>query len=215
MTAHPGVGGESPAGPAASQGLQGSSASPSSALYSTQRCPDASAVCQWPVVCQFVSGTMSGQALYVGGLDEAVTLDLLRAAFLPFGHVKDAQLPLDAQGAHKGFAFIEFEAEEDAQAAIDNMEGAELFGRTIRVNPARGGGGGGSGGGAGGGRGRAVWAADAEGWYKNLKAQGKKAREDGGGEEVEEEGEGEGAGREGGEVGAAAASGGGGGSSAK
>jgi peptidyl-prolyl isomerase E (cyclophilin E) len=154
---------------------------------------------------------MSGQALYVGGLDEAVTLDLLRAAFLPFGHVKDAQLPLDAQGAHKGFAFIEFEAEEDAQAAIDNMEGAELFGRTIRVNPARGGGGA-SGGGAGGGRGKAVWA-DAEGWYKNLKAQGKKAREGGGGEEEEEEGEE-------GEGGAAAAagsggSGGGGSSSAK
>jgi peptidyl-prolyl isomerase E (cyclophilin E) len=147
---------------------------------------------------------MSGQALYVGGLDEAVTLDLLRAAFLPFGHVKDAQLPLDAQGAHKGFAFIEFEAEEDAQAAIDNMEGAELFGRTIRVNPARGGGGA-SGGGAGGGRGKAVWA-DAEGWYKNLKAQGKKAREGGGGEEEEEEGEE-------GEGGAAAAAGSGGGGS--
>ncbi len=159
---------------------------------------------------------MSGLALYVGGLDEAVTLDLLRAAFLPFGHVKDAQLPLDAQGAHKGFAFIEFEAEEDAQAAIDNMEGAELFGRTIRVNPARGGSGGGGAGGAGGGRGKAVWA-DAEGWYKNLKAQGKKARAGGGGGEEEEEVEGEeGAGEAGaaglrGAAGGAAGAGGGGG----
>jgi peptidyl-prolyl isomerase E (cyclophilin E) len=149
---------------------------------------------------------MSGQ-LYVGGLDEAVTLDLLRAAFLPFGHVKDAQLPLDPRGAHKGFAFIEFELEEDAQAAIDNMEGAELFGRTIRVNVAR------AGGGSGGRGGKAVWA-DAAAWYKNLKAQGRSGSGEGGeGEEEEEGGEGgggeEGAGAGGGSGGGA---GGGGGS---
>lgn len=35
---------------------------------------------------------------------------------------------------HRGFAFIEFESAEDAAAAIDNMNDAELYGRTIRVN---------------------------------------------------------------------------------
>jgi peptidyl-prolyl isomerase E (cyclophilin E) len=132
-----------------------------------------------------------GKSLFVGGLDAAVTTDLLRAAFLPFGNVKDLQLPLDAAGAHKGFAFIEFDEEEDAAAAIANMEGAELFGRTIRVNLARGGGGGGSGGGGGG----AVWK-DAAAWYKNLKAQAKGQ----GGEGEEDEG---GEGGEGGEAAAA------------
>jgi peptidyl-prolyl isomerase E (cyclophilin E) len=151
----------------------------------------------------FFLNHMSGQALYVGGLDEAVTLDLLRAAFLPFGHVKDAQLPLDPQGAHKGFAFIEYELEEDAQAAIDNMEGAELFGRTIRVNVARAGSGSGGGGGRGG---KAVWA-EAASWYKNLKAQGRAKGEGGGSDE-----EGEGGGEEGGEGEEGAAMGGGGGS---
>ncbi len=130
-------------------------------------------------------------SLYVGGLDEAVTLDLLRAAFLPFGNVKDIQLPLDASGAHKGFGFVEYDLEEDATAAIDNMEGAELFGRTIRVNPARGGGGGGGGGGIG----RAVWA-EAAAWYKNLKQQA--GGEGAVGEEEEGEGEGEGDGMGGG-----------------
>jgi hypothetical protein len=52
--------------------------------------------------------------------------------------------------------------EGDAAAAIDNMEGAELFGRTIRVNVARGGGGGG-----GGGVGRAAWS-EAQDWFKKL-----------------------------------------------
>ncbi len=33
--------------------------------------------------------------LYVGGLDEKVTEDVLRAAFIPFGDVKDANIPLD------------------------------------------------------------------------------------------------------------------------
>jgi peptidyl-prolyl isomerase E (cyclophilin E) len=120
------------------------------------------------------------RALYVGGLDNAVTLDLLRAAFLPFGTVKDIQLPLDMAGQHKGFGFVLFQEEGDAEAAIENMEGAELFGHTIRVNFARAGGGGGA-----GGIGKSVWA-EADAWWKNLKAQGK-----GGVEGEEREGEGE------------------------
>ena len=111
------------------------------------------------------------KSLYVGGLSEEVTLDVLRAAFIPFGDLKDAQLPLDAAGKPRGFGFVEFEDEGDAAAAIENMEGAELFGRTIRVNVARGGGGGG-----GGGVGRAVWA-EAQDWFAGLKEV------DGGGEE--------------------------------
>ena len=95
-----------------------------------------------------------------GGIAEEVTLDILRAAFIPFGEVKDVQIPLDAAGKPRGFAFVEFEEEGDAAAAIDNMEGAELFGRTIRVNVARGGGG-------GGGVGRAAWS-EAQDWFKKL-----------------------------------------------
>ncbi len=115
-------------------------------------------------------------SLFVGGLSEEVTLDVLRAAFIPFGNLKDAQLPLDAAGKARGFGFVEFEEEADAIAAIDNMEGAELFGRTIRVNVARGGG--------GGGMGRAVWS-EAQEWFKKLgEVDGEKK------EEEEQEGDG-------------------------
>ncbi|OMH80323.1 Peptidyl-prolyl cis-trans isomerase E [Zancudomyces culisetae] len=38
---------------------------------------------------------------------------------------------------HRGFGFIEFEEAEDANDAIDNMNNAELFGKTINVNLAK------------------------------------------------------------------------------
>ena len=40
-------------------------------------------------------------------------------------------------GKHRGFGFIEFEGKEDAGDAIDNMNNAELYGRTLRVNYAQ------------------------------------------------------------------------------
>lgn len=74
--------------------------------------------------------------IYVGNLDEQVTQEVLHAAFLPFGEIVDIQLPPDpsSHALHRGFAFIEFEEEEDAQAAINNMHLSELFGRVIKVN---------------------------------------------------------------------------------
>ena len=47
---------------------------------------------------------------------------VVRAAFIPFGDLVDVQIPLDYETEkHRGFAFIEFELQEDAQAAIENM----------------------------------------------------------------------------------------------
>lgn len=46
----------------------------------------------------------------------------LHSAFIPFGEVKEVSLPIDhATGEHRGFGFVEFEAAEDAAAAMDNM----------------------------------------------------------------------------------------------
>lgn len=85
---------------------------------------------------------MSGRnkkTLYIGGLDENVTEEILYAAFVPFGDIKEVSIPKDfsAKGNHKGFGFVEFEETEDAAAAIDNMEGAELFGKVIRCGYAK------------------------------------------------------------------------------
>jgi len=76
--------------------------------------------------------------IYVGGLAEEVTEQVLRNAFSMFGDLVDVQLPLDYEtGKHRGFSFVEFELEEDALDAIDNLNESELFGRTIRVNVSR------------------------------------------------------------------------------
>ncbi|XP_063222842.1 peptidyl-prolyl cis-trans isomerase E isoform X2 [Bacillus rossius redtenbacheri] len=78
------------------------------------------------------------RTVYVGGLAEEVDDKVLHAAFIPFGDILDIQIPLDYESEkHRGFAFVEFEAAEDAAAAIDNMNDSELFGRTVRVNLAK------------------------------------------------------------------------------
>ena len=100
------------------------------------------------------------RTLYIGGLDEGVTEAILHAAFLPFGDIKDINLPLNHQtGKHRGFCFLEYEEENDAQEAIDNMEGAELFGKTLRVTNAKV---------QQMQKGKAVWSA--EEWYANLQS---------------------------------------------
>ncbi|KAJ1666589.1 hypothetical protein IW140_005067 [Coemansia sp. RSA 1813] len=77
--------------------------------------------------------------LFVNGLDPEVTEETLHAAFIPFGEIVQITLPPDASSSnrHRGIGFIEFEEEADALAATDNMNDAELFGRTIAVRPAK------------------------------------------------------------------------------
>ncbi|KAJ1950602.1 hypothetical protein FBU59_000600 [Linderina macrospora] len=78
--------------------------------------------------------------LFVSGLDQEVTEKTLQAAFIPFGEIVEISLPPDAasKNRHRGYGFIEFEESDDAAAAIDNMEGSDLQGRTIMVRYARG-----------------------------------------------------------------------------
>lgn len=83
-------------------------------------------------------GSNPKTTLYVGGLEESVNESSLHAAFIPFGDIKDVNIPMDhASGKHRGFGFVEFEEKEDAAAAIENMHNAELFGRVLKVNIAQ------------------------------------------------------------------------------
>ena len=51
--------------------------------------------------------------LYVGGLEESVNEAILHSAFIPFGDIKDVNIPMDhATGKHRGFGFVEFEGKE-------------------------------------------------------------------------------------------------------
>ena len=100
--------------------------------------------------------------LFVGGLAWATRDETLREAFEAFGAVSDAKVILDRDtGRSRGFGFVSFDDDAAADEAISQMDGADLDGRSIRVNEAReraprgggGGGGGGYGGGGGGGYG--------------------------------------------------------------
>ncbi|KAF3388871.1 Peptidyl-prolyl cis-trans isomerase E [Penicillium rolfsii] len=79
--------------------------------------------------------------VYVGGLDQAVTTQVLAEAFVPFGEVVDITLPkADAPNSgdvHRGFGYVEFDLPQDAKEAIDNMDGSEIYGRTIKVAAAK------------------------------------------------------------------------------
>lgn len=79
--------------------------------------------------------------VYVGGLDQAVSAHTLAEAFVPFGEVVDISLPKpdapNSTDAHRGFGYVEFDLPEDAKEAIDNMDGSEIYGRTIKVAAAK------------------------------------------------------------------------------
>jgi RNA recognition motif-containing protein len=99
--------------------------------------------------------------IYVGNLAAEVTDDDLRAAFEALGQVETANVIKDKfSGESRGFGFVEMPSKDEAQKAIEEMNGKELQGRAVTVNEARpkrdrggGGGGRGRGGGFGGGRG--------------------------------------------------------------
>jgi RNA recognition motif-containing protein len=103
-----------------------------------------------------------GTKLYVGNLNFTTTEDHLRAAFSDDGRsVKSVAILTNPEtGRSRGFGFVEMGSEEDAQAAIQALDGTELDGRPLKVNEARErapGGGGGRGGYGGGGGGTSGW----------------------------------------------------------
>ena len=94
-----------------------------------------------------------GKKLFVGGLPWGVTDARLSEVFSEFGQVREAKVIMDRDtGRSRGFGFVSFDSDADADRAIATMNGADLDGRTVNVNEAkereqRGGGGGGGGGG--------------------------------------------------------------------
>ena len=76
--------------------------------------------------------------LYVGGLSYDTTEDSLKEAFAKAGAVESAIIITDKMsGRSKGFGFVEFTSDEDAQKAIEMWNGKEFEGRSLTVNEAR------------------------------------------------------------------------------
>jgi RNA recognition motif-containing protein len=99
--------------------------------------------------------------LYVGNLAFQTTSQDLQQLFAQAGTVESASVIEDRDtGQSKGFAFVEMSTDDEAAAAIEQFNGKEVSGRTLKVNEARprenrsgGGGGRGFGGNRGGGGG--------------------------------------------------------------
>ena len=96
--------------------------------------------------------------LYVGNLAYSLTEAELRDLFGEAGQVVDAKLIMDRDtGRPRGFGFVEMGSDDEAQKAIEALNGRDIQGRPLAVREAQeragGGGGGGRGGGGGGGRG--------------------------------------------------------------
>ena len=105
-----------------------------------------------------------GKKLYVGSLSYDTTDESLKEAFSRAGTVESASVITDKMsGRSRGFGFVEMSTDEEAQKAVEMLNGQEVDGRKVTVNEARpmterpprrpGGGGFNRGGSGGGGRG--------------------------------------------------------------
>ncbi|KAG9995522.1 RNA-binding domain-containing protein, partial [Aureobasidium melanogenum] len=95
--------------------------------------------------------------LFVGNVSFNTTTDSLTGYFSEYGSINSIRLPTDREtGAPKGFGYVEFGSVDEAKAALEGLNGADVDGRNIRLDfaaPRDNNGGGGGFGGRGGGRG--------------------------------------------------------------
>lgn len=79
-----------------------------------------------------------GKRLYVGNLPYRMTEDELTAVFAEVGEVVDVNIIMDREtGRSKGFAFVEMADDGAATTAINQFNGTEVGGRTIKVAEAK------------------------------------------------------------------------------
>ncbi len=76
--------------------------------------------------------------IYVGNVPYAATETELEELFGQYGPVATATIIRDRyDGRSKGFGFVEMENQEDGERAIGELDGQDLMGRPLKVNPAR------------------------------------------------------------------------------
>jgi len=76
--------------------------------------------------------------IYVGNLSYTTTENDLRKAFEAYGTVSATRVIMDrVENRSRGFGFVEMPNNSEGQAAIQAMDGADLQGRTLKVNEAQ------------------------------------------------------------------------------
>ena len=76
--------------------------------------------------------------IYVGNLSFRATEEDVRGAFSAHGEVSSVNIIMDREtGRSRGFAFVEMPNSDEANAAIEAINGQEISGRGVTVNEAR------------------------------------------------------------------------------
>lgn len=75
--------------------------------------------------------------LYVGNISFNVTPEKLREAFEQWGQIEELNIIKDREtGRSKGFGFVTYSTAEEANQAVEKMNGVELDERPLKVNKA-------------------------------------------------------------------------------
>lgn len=76
--------------------------------------------------------------VYVGGMSTQTTEAQLKALFTPFGTPTSVNIATDkGNGTSRGFGFVEFSSDAEANAAIAALNGKEVDGKVLKVNESR------------------------------------------------------------------------------
>lgn len=76
--------------------------------------------------------------IYVGNLSYGMGEDELREAFAAYGDVASVKILTDREtGRSRGFGFVEMPNQSEGEAAISQLNGKDVGGRSLRVNEAR------------------------------------------------------------------------------
>lgn len=76
--------------------------------------------------------------IFVGNISYSTTEDDIRRMFEEYGEIDSVKIITDRDtGRSRGFGFVEMPNDDEAQSAIDALDGKELDGRALKINESR------------------------------------------------------------------------------